>query len=124
MGALNEAVDSPRQEQESPTIRRRSKRLPVEVAVHIYGRTAENRPFRDRTHTLAVNAYGGLLNLNAPVEEGQSLLLVNSFTQEEQECRVVYVEPTHNGIRKVGVEFTRPRGNFWHVYFPLVDGKS
>ncbi len=100
---------------------RRSKRFPAEIAVHVYGRTGDNRPFRDRTYTLAVNAYGGLLTLNAPVEEGQSLLLVNSLTQEEQECRVVYVGPADNGKKKVGIEFTRPEGNFWHVYFPLMD---
>lgn len=108
-------------QQESSNGHRRSKRFPVEVAVRVYGRTGDNRPFRDVTRTLAVNAYGGLLTLSAAVEAGQSLLLVNSFTQEERECRVVCVEPANDGKKKVGVEFTRPRGNFWHIYFPLVD---
>lgn len=103
---------------------RRSKRFPVEIAVHVYGRTGDNRPFRNVTRTLAVNAYGGLLTLSAAVEKGQSLLLVNSFTQEEQECQVVYVESADDGKKKVGVEFTRPGGNFWHLYFPLADRRS
>ena len=98
---------------------RRSKRFPIEIAVHVYGRTDDNRPYRDVTHTVSVNANGGLLALNAPVEEGQSLLLVNSFTQEERECRVVYVGLSDNGRKKVGIEFLRPAGNFWHIYFPL-----
>lgn len=103
---------------------RRSKRFPLEIAVHVYGRTGDNRPFRDVTRTIVVNANGGLLALGAPVEEGESLLLVNSFTQEERECRIVYVEPSDNGQKKVGIEFTRPAGNFWHIYFPLTDHTS
>ena len=121
MQTQDQIMDPFHPQQESGNSHRRSKRFPVEVAIRVYGRTGDNRPFRDITHTLAVNAYGGLLALGEPVEEGQSLLLVNSFTDEERECRVVYVEPTNNGKKKVGVEFTRPAGNFWHVYFPLID---
>lgn len=121
MQTQDQILDPINPPQKSQNGHRRSKRFPVEVAVGVYGRTRDNRPFRDVTRTLAVNAYGGLLTLSAAVEEGQSLLLVNSFTQEERECRVVCVEPANDGRRKVGVEFTRPRGNFWHIYFPLVD---
>jgi hypothetical protein len=64
--------------------------------------------------------HGGLLPLTARVKRGQTLLLVNAITGEERECRVVYVESKRRN-RKVGVEFTELRGDFWHVYSPLVE---
>jgi hypothetical protein len=99
---------------------RRSKRLPLQVPVNVYGRTPENYPFRDRTRTLTVDAHGARLTLSADVKPGQSLLLVHSFTQEERECRVVHVGPKRNGKRKVGVEFAQPEDNFWHIFQPVV----
>jgi hypothetical protein len=99
---------------------RRSKRLPLQVPVNVYGRTADNSPFRDKTRTLTVDANGARLTLSADVEPGQSLLLVHSFTQEERQCRVIHVGPKRNGKRKVGIEFARPGDNFWHVFQPVV----
>ncbi|MGA7555157.1 MAG: hypothetical protein WBW54_15530, partial [Candidatus Acidiferrales bacterium] len=61
---------------------RRSKRLPLSIPVHVYGRTPDNRPFRDVTTTNAISAHGGLLALTPRVKSGQTVLLVNSFTQE------------------------------------------
>jgi len=99
---------------------RRSKRLPLSIPVRVYGRTLDNRPFRDVTETRSVSVHGGLLPLTARVKRGQTLLLVNAITGEERECRVVYVESKRRN-RKVGVEFTELRGDFWHVYSPLVE---
>ncbi|MGH9712248.1 MAG: hypothetical protein ACRD5M_03005 [Candidatus Acidiferrales bacterium] len=99
---------------------RRSKRLPLSIPVRVYGRTLDDRPFRDITETKCVSVHGGLMPLSARVKRGQTLLLVNGFTGEERECRVVYVESKRRN-RKVGVEFTEVRGDFWHVYAPVVD---
>lgn len=99
---------------------RRSKRLPLSIPVRVYGRTLDDRPFRDITETKCVSVHGGLMPLNARVKRGQTLLLVNGFTGEERECRVVYVESKRRN-RKVGVEFTELKGDFWHVYAPVVD---
>jgi hypothetical protein len=46
------------------------------------------------------------------------MLIVNSFTEEERECRVVYVDSKTRGRHKVAVEFTSATGDFWHVYSP------
>lgn len=99
---------------------RRSKRLPLSIPVRVYGRTLDNRPFRDITETKSVSVHGGLLPLAARVKRGQTLLLVNAYTGEERECRVVYVESKRRN-RKVGVEFTDVKGDFWHVYSPVVE---
>jgi hypothetical protein len=100
--------------------RRRSKRLPLNIPVRVYGRTPSNRPFRDITVTKAISVYGGLIPLAPSVKRGQKILLVNSFTEEERECRVVYVGANLGGKKKVAVEFANDRGDFWHVYAPLV----
>jgi hypothetical protein len=99
---------------------RRSKRLPLTIPVRVYGRTLDNRPFRDITETKSVSVHGGLLPLAARVKRGQTLLLVNAYTGEERECRVVYVESKRRN-RKVGVEFTDVKGDFWHVYSSVVE---
>jgi hypothetical protein len=98
---------------------RRSKRLPLRIPVRVYGRTAEDQPFHDVAETELVSAHGGLLPLAPNVVPGQTLLLVNSFTEEERECRIVYVERDHGAKPKVGVEFTDAKGSFWHVYAPF-----
>jgi hypothetical protein len=103
--------------------RRRCKRFPFTIPVRVYGRTPRNRPFRDVTATMAVSLYGGLLDMNPSVELGQEILIVNSFTEEERECRVVYVDWKQRGQRKVAIEFANADGDFWHVYSPPVQLK-
>ena len=39
------------------------------------------------------------------VKLGQKILIVNSFTEEERECRVVYVDSKKRNRRMVAVEF-------------------
>jgi hypothetical protein len=102
---------------------RRSKRLGLSIPVRVYGRTVENRPFRTTTETNAVSVHGGLLPLKVKVKRGQTLLLVNVVTEEERECRVVYVT-SNLWTRKVGVEFTCVKGDFWHVYNAQVGVKQ
>jgi hypothetical protein len=65
---------------------------------------------------MAVSLYGGLLDMKPRVKLGQKILVVNTFTQEERECRVVYVDSKQRGRRKVAVEFANTDGDFWHVY--------
>ena len=100
--------------------RRRCKRFPFTIPVKVYGRTPRNHPFRDVTATMAVSLYGGLLDMRPRVKLGQKILIVNSFTEEERECRVVYIDSKQRGRRKVAVECANVDGDFWHVYSPPV----
>src|ERR1700740_3856401 len=96
--------------------KRRCKRLPFSIPVHVYGRTERGLPFRYVTVAKSVNMNGALLPLAPRVKEGQTILLVNSFTQEERECRVVYVDAKHrNKKKKAAVEFNKEQGVFWQV---------
>jgi PilZ domain len=106
--------------------RRRCKRFPFTIPVKVYGRTPRNHPFRDVTATMAVSLYGGLLDMKPRVKLGQKILIVNSFTEEERECRVVSVDPQPRGRRRVAVEFANANadGDFWHVYSPPVPLKA
>jgi PilZ domain len=100
--------------------RRRCHRLPLSIPVKVYGRSPRNHPFRAVTATMTISKYGGLLDMKPRVKLGQRILIVNSFTEEERECRVVYVESKQRGRRKVAVEFSSADGDFWHVYSPAV----
>src|ERR1700694_3299270 len=71
--------------------RRRSRRLAFDIPVYVYGHGPEKEPFHEEAHTLKVNANGALLLLSVPVCKGQMLLLTNQLTQQEQECRVVFL---------------------------------
>jgi hypothetical protein len=97
---------------------RRSKRLVLSVRVHVFGQDIFQESFNEFTHMLSVNAHGGALALAARVGSGQSILVVNKSTGEEQECRVVDVGCLQDGKWTVGVELVEPVSNFWKITFP------
>jgi len=98
--------------------RRRSKRLQLRIPVAIYGRNRRMGTFREETVTELVNAHGGLVALNTRVGPGETFLVVNKATQEEQQCRVVYVEPLEGLKKKVGFALLLSAPNFWRANFP------
>jgi hypothetical protein len=97
---------------------RRSKRLRLAVPVQVYGQDSFRESFREYARTVSVSLHGGAVALAARVQKGQTLLVVNSNTREEQECRVAHVGPTNNGKWTVGIEFAHSAESFWRVYFP------
>jgi hypothetical protein len=96
---------------------RRSARVFHKIRVQAQGRTHDRKKFKETCETVVVNAHGGLLLLQHEVDNGEMLVLTNPLTQEEQECRVVYLgEPIAKGQR-VGIEFLTPAPRFWGVEF-------
>jgi hypothetical protein len=96
---------------------RRSGRVFHRIRVQAEGRTHNRKKFKETCETVVVNAHGGLLLLRHEVDDGEMLVLTNPETQEEQECRIVYLgEPVEKGQR-VGVEFLTPAPRFWGVEF-------
>lgn len=107
-GAMNEVISA------TP---RRSARAFHKMRVQAQGRTHDRKKFKETCETVVVSAHGGLLLLSHEVDNGEMLVLTNPLTQEEQECRVVYLgEPVERGQR-VGVEFLTPAPRFWGVEF-------
>ncbi len=76
------------------------------------GRAHNGRKFRETCETVVVNAHGALILLTHEIDNGEMLVLTHLETQEEQECRVVYLgEPADR--QRVGVEFLTPAPRFW-----------
>lgn len=96
---------------------RRSSRVFARIAVRAMGKDADGRKFREDSHTIVVNAHGALLYLQKPVGLGSELLLSNPISDDEQECRVVYLGETSDKGTRVGVEFLSPSPHFWGVEF-------
>ena len=95
--------------------RRRSRRWALDIAVYVYGHGPGKEPFHEEAHTLNVNANGALLLLSVPVHEGQVLLLTNELTQQEQDCRVVFLGTKHSRTVETGVAFSRTNPDFWQT---------
>ena len=101
--------------------RRRSQRVLMQVAVRIHGSDAQGRSFAEEAETLAINAHGALILLQARLTSGSKVHLQNKRTTEEQECHVVFLGPVRGNRAEIGLEFSAPRPQFWRVAFPPED---
>ncbi len=100
---------------------RRGQRVFHKMRLQAQGRAHDGRKFREVCETVVVNAYGGLLLLSNEVDQGETIVLVNPLTQDEQECRIVFTgESGSKGIR-VGIEFLTPAPHFWGIDFEARD---
>src|SRR5258707_365263 len=95
--------------------RRRSRRWALDIPVYVYGHGQEKEPFHEEAHTLHVNANGALLLLSVPVRKGQKLLLTNTLTQKEQDCRVVFLGTRRTRTVEAGVAFPLSNPGFWNL---------
>jgi hypothetical protein len=100
---------------------RRSTRVFMRVRVVAAGKNSDGRSFREACETIVINAHGGLLYLNQPLRMDAMVVLTNPFTQEELECRVVFLGEATNKGQRVGVDFLTPSPRFWGVDFVPAD---
>jgi hypothetical protein len=100
---------------------RRSSRVFTRIPVRASGKSIHGRKFRENSQTIVINAHGGLLYLQEEIALGADLVLINPVTEEEQECRVVYLGDTSEKGMRVGVEFLSPSPHFWGVDFAPQD---
>lgn len=101
--------------------RRRSQRVLMQVSIRVRGKDAQGKDFEEITETLAINAHGALVLLNARVISGVAVHMKHNKTGEEQECHVAFLGPVRSGKAEIGVEFSAPNPNFWRVAFPPED---
>jgi hypothetical protein len=101
--------------------RRRSQRVLMQVGVRIRGNDAQGKGFEEITETLAINAHGALVLLEARLTSGATVKLQHKRTEEEQDCHVVFLGPVRSGKAEIGLEFSEPRPAFWRVAFPPED---
>jgi hypothetical protein len=96
---------------------RRSSRMFMRIRVLLAGKNHQGRRFKHACETIVINAHGALLYADQELEVGALLILTNPFTQDEQECRVVYLGDDSDKGQRVGVEFLTPAPRFWGVEF-------
>ena len=101
--------------------RRRSQRVLMQVPLRLRGVDTEGQNFEEFTETLAINAHGALVLLEARVTSGSVIQMRHNKTEEEQECHVVFLGPVRSGKAEIGLEFTVPHSSFWRVAFPPED---
>ena len=107
-----------------PGPKRRSQRVLMQVPVRLCGTDAQGRKFEEETATLAINAHGALVLMQARVISGGKVQLQHSLTKEEQDCHVAFLGPVRSGKCEVGLEFSDARPSFWRVAFPPEDWSS
>jgi hypothetical protein len=100
---------------------RRSSRVFTRITIRAQGRANDGRKFRENSQTIVINAHGGLIYLQHEMELGAEIVLINPGTEEEQECRVVYLGDTSEKGTRVGVEFLSPSPHFWGIEFAQQD---
>jgi hypothetical protein len=100
---------------------RRSSRIFTRIPVRASGKNTQGKKFRENSQTIVINAHGALLYLNEEIGMGNQLVLINPVTEEEQECRVVYLGELSDKGTRVGIEFLSPSPHFWGVDFAPQD---
>ena len=96
---------------------RRSARVFRKMKVQAQGRAHGGKKFRESCETLVVSAHGGLLMLKHEVDNDELLVISNPETQEEIECRIVFLGELCDRGQRVGVEFLTPAPHFWGLEF-------
>jgi hypothetical protein len=96
-------------------------RVLLSVPILVSGKDSKQQDFHEETRTLVVNAHGALISLAAPVVAGQQITISNKATQEQRECRIVYLGTPNAGKVQMGIEFVKPSPSFWHIDFPPDD---
>ncbi len=97
--------------------KRRSSRVFARVPVSVKGKTNEGRTFRETSETILVSAHGCLLYLNHTVDENAIVVITNPVSEEEQECRVMFVGDSSKKGQRIGLEFLTPAPHFWGIDF-------
>jgi hypothetical protein len=96
---------------------RRSRRVFHKARLKAHGRSHDGKKFREVCETVVVNAHGGLLNFSNEIDNGEMIVLENPVTDEQLECRVVFVGEMGDRGQRIGVEFLTPAPHFWGIDF-------
>jgi hypothetical protein len=102
--------------------RRRTVRVSLQIPLKVQARVKNGETVTFHGVTQKVGGDGALLLLDAPVMQGDPLLLTNEATVESVRCFVTSVRDRREAKgqlkRFVGIGFAFPDTNFWHIVFP------
>jgi hypothetical protein len=103
---------------------RRGERVLLRVPIKIYALDHENKHINEAAETAVVSRFGALIRTSAPLKHGSHLEVMNTFTQDTEKFRVIWVsEKAKEGKFDVGVEILNPRDDFWGIRFPSRERK-
>lgn len=97
--------------------RRRTVRITLQIPIKVRCQMPEGEAIDLKAYTQYVSAHGALIVMDAPLLTGQTVLVFNEMTNESVECFVTSVREKQER-RFVGVGFSTPKTDFWHVVFP------
>jgi hypothetical protein len=97
--------------------RRRTTRLPLQIPLTVRCRLPEGETIDLKASTYIVSADGALLIMDTPLFSGQKVKVINEHTANSIECVVTSLREKRER-RFVGVAFTTPSVDFWHIVFP------
>jgi hypothetical protein len=107
-----------------PSNRRRSERVMLQIRITVIAETRDRVQVQENTHTLVVNAHGGLIKLKMDLLAGQPIILVNPQTGVEESGHVVRIDQPSPDYFAVAFEFELPSPKFWPVVFPPKDWEN
>ncbi len=97
--------------------RRRSARVTLAVPLRVDGQALNGEEFIIRTHSHTVSQFGCMIPLDAEVAPDQTVVLLNEYTRQSVQCKVVTTRRSREGKRFLGLEFVTPSTNFWRMSF-------
>jgi hypothetical protein len=97
--------------------RRRSARVTLAVPLRVDGQELNGEEFIIRTHSHTVSQFGCLVPLDAELAPDQTVVLLNEYTRQSVQCKVVTTRRNRDGKRYLGLEFLTPSSNFWRMSF-------
>ena len=107
-----------------PSNRRRSERVMLQLPITVVAETRDRIQVQEHTHTLVVNAHGGLIKLKMDLLAGQPIILVNPQTGVEESGHVVRIDQPSPDYFAVAFEFELASPKFWPVVFPPKDWEN
>jgi hypothetical protein len=97
--------------------RRRTTRLSLQIPLTVRCRLPEGETIDLKASTYIVSANGALILMDTPLFSGQTVKVINEHTAKSIDCVVTSLREKRER-RFVGVAFTTPDVDFWHIVFP------
>jgi hypothetical protein len=97
--------------------RRRTVRITLQVPLKVRCQMPEGEAIDFKACTQFVSGDGALIVMDAPLLPGQNVKIFNEMTSESADCVVTSVREKREQ-RFIGVGFSTPKQDFWHVVFP------
>jgi len=101
---------------------RRSSRITLSLPIVIHGKDAQQKAFRESTHTLIVNKHGAKFLTSQRLVLGAEVLIENPSLGSVAKANVVWVSTkrNQNGFNEAGVQLVDAQ-NIWGIEFPPDD---